>query len=92
MKIKPKCLFLLLKMNDFSSKIKDMKCLLNELMKAYCYSIQDLHNLTGLSRSTIRELINNKAKQVSFKTLEKLCNIFHCKLDNLFQLEGNENE
>ena len=67
-----------------------MKCLLNELMKTYCYSIQDLHNLTGLSRSTIRELMYNKAKQVSFKTIEKLCCVFHCKLDNLFELEGYE--
>ncbi len=79
-------------MNDISFKIMNMKCLLNELMKIYCYSIQDLHNLTGLSRSTIRELMNNNATQVSFKTIEKICQVFHCKLDDLFKLEGDKHE
>ena len=45
-------------------------CNLSTLMGKRRYSIQDVHKLTGLSRSTVSSLYNDKATRIDFDTLE----------------------
>ncbi len=65
-----------------------MKCNLSTLMGSKRYSIQDVHEKTGLSRSTVSALYNDRATRVDYDTIEKLCNLFDCSVQELFTLEG----
>lgn len=61
-------------------------CNLSTLMGRFRYSIQDVHKLTGLSRSTVSSLYNDKATRIDFDTLEKLCGLFECDASELFEV------
>jgi DNA-binding Xre family transcriptional regulator len=54
------------------------------------YSIQDVHNKTGLARSTVAQLYHDKATRIDFETIEKLCNLFDCSVSDLLELENVE--
>ena len=56
-------------------------------MGAKRYSIQDVHEQTGLSRNTISGLYNDKASRVDYETVEKLCKLFECTIDDLFEIQ-----
>lgn len=64
-------------------------CNLSTLMGKQRYSIQDVHTLTGLSRSTVSSLYNDKATRIDFETLEKLCILFNCDASDLFEVCDN---
>ncbi len=66
-------------------------CKLSTLMGAKRYSIQDVHDHTGLSRNTISNLYNDKATRIDYETAEKLCKLFECTMDDLFVISGVEN-
>ena len=68
-----------------------MRSNLSELMGKNRYSIQDVHVKTGLSRATISLLYHDKATRIDFDTIEKLCLLFACSLEDLFVLEGRTN-
>lgn len=55
------------------------------------YSIEDIHKKTGLARKTISQLYHDEAKRIDFETIEKLCDLFDCSLQELFILEGKSN-
>lgn len=61
-------------------------CNLSTLMGKKRYSIQDVHALTGLSRSTVSNLYNDKATRIDYDTLEKLCSLFKCSANDLFEV------
>lgn len=61
-------------------------CNLSTLMGKNRYTIQDVHMKTGLSRNTISNLYNDKATRIDYDTIEKLCHLFGCSLDELFEL------
>ena len=61
-------------------------CNLSTLMGMKRYSIQDVHNLTGLSRGTVSNLYNDKAVRIDYDTLEKLCALFECTANDLFEV------
>ena len=61
-----------------------MNCLLSTMMGKYRYSIQDVHEKTGLSRTTISNLYNDRATRIDYDTAEKLCELFSCTLNDLF--------
>lgn len=65
-------------------------CNLSTLMGKKRFSIQDVHTLTGLSRSTVSNLYNDKATRIDFDTLEKLCSLFKCSADDLFEVSLTE--
>ena len=67
-----------------------MKCQLSKLMGQSRYSIQDVHKKTGLARTTITQLYHDKATRIDFETIEKLCELFNCKINELFELEGKQ--
>ncbi len=70
-----------------------MKCRLSTLMGMRRYSIQDVHNKTGLARSTVTQLYHDKATRIDFDTIEKLCRLFECEVSDLFLLEiDNDNK
>lgn len=65
-----------------------MRCQLSTLMGQARYSIQDVHNKTGLARSTVTQLYHDKATRIDFETIEKLCSLFQCDVSALLILEG----
>lgn len=67
-------------------------CNLSTLMGMKRYSIQDVHNLTGLSRGTVSNLYNDKAARIDYDTLEKLCCLFECNVNELFEIRCDESD
>lgn len=68
-----------------------MHCTLSTLMGKARYNIQDVHERTGLSRTTIAQLYHDKATRVDYETIEKLCRLFDCGITDLFLLTEEEN-
>ena len=71
---------------EIGGKYMAVRCNLSTLMGRQRYSIQDVHILTGLSRSTVSSLYNDKATRIDFDTLEKLCQLFECSAGELFEI------
>ncbi|MEG1725701.1 MAG: helix-turn-helix transcriptional regulator [Anaerovoracaceae bacterium] len=67
-------------------------CNLSTLMGKNRYTIQDVHEQTGLSRNTISNLYNDKATRMDYDTVEKLCRLFSCSINELFELDVADNE
>lgn len=65
---------------------------LRVLMAKQKMNIQDVHERTGLSRTTISKLYNETSTTISFETIYKLCMLFNCDVDDLLYLEGEEKE
>lgn len=65
-----------------------MKSNLSTLMGKERYSIQDVHEKTGLSRGTVALLYHDRATRIDFDTMEKLCALFNCSVSELLQIEG----
>lgn len=63
-----------------------MYCKLSTLMGQSRYSIQDVHEKTGLSRSTVSQLYHDRATRIDYDTVEKLCILFDCQIGDLFAM------
>lgn len=48
--------------------------------------IKDVHEKTGLSRNTISNLYNDKATRIDYSTIEKLCSLFSCEINELLSI------
>lgn len=64
-----------------------LRCNLSTLMGTKRYSIQDVHEKTGLSRGTISSLYNDRASRIDFDTIAKLCKLFKCDVSELLILD-----
>lgn len=64
-----------------------VKCNLSTLMGKYRYSIQDVHEKTGLARATISNLYNDKATRIDYDTIARLCDLFQCDVQSLLMME-----
>ncbi|WP_314293958.1 helix-turn-helix transcriptional regulator [Fusobacterium periodonticum] len=65
---------------------------LSKLMGEKRYTIVEVSRKTGLTTSTISNLYNDKVKRLDFDTLEKLCKLFNCQPNDLFEyIPDNEN-
>lgn len=53
-------------------------------------TIQDVHEKTGLSRTTISKLYNESSAKIGFDTITALCQLFNCEVDELLYLEKHE--
>lgn len=62
-----------------------IKCNLSKLMGEHKVNIQEVHEATGLNRNTISNLYHEKVKRVDFRTIDKLCNYFDCKVGDLLE-------
>ena len=70
-----------------------IKCNLSILMGKHKMTIQDVCNQTGLARNTVSFLYHEKQNAISFKTLNKLCDLFNCKKrEKIEYMEDEKNE
>lgn len=67
-----------------------LKCKLSTLMGTKRYNIQDVFERTGLARSTIAPLYHDKARRVDYETVNRLCTLFDCKVEDLFEFVKDE--
>ncbi|MCF2639422.1 helix-turn-helix transcriptional regulator [uncultured Fusobacterium sp.] len=63
---------------------------LSKLMGEKRYTIVQVAEKTGMSTSTISNLYNEKVKRMDFDTLEKLCKLFNCKVQDLIEYIPDE--
>lgn len=68
-----------------------MRCKLSELMGRERYSIQDVHEKTGLARSTVAMLYHDKAKRIDYDTIDLICCLFNCSIADLFEIDRKKN-
>jgi len=62
-----------------------IQCRLSVLMDEKGYKIKDVHERTGLARTTISNLYHDKMERVDYETLNKLCNLFKCDVDDILE-------
>lgn len=65
---------------------------LSTLMGEKRLSIQDVHQLTYLARTTVSNLYNDKTTRIDFETIEKLCSLFDCQIEDLLYLKNQVEE
>ena len=63
---------------------------LSTLMGMKRYTIKDVHEKSGLSRSTVSNLYNDKATRIDYETIDKLCRLFQCGIDELLVRTENK--
>jgi putative transcriptional regulator len=63
---------------------------LRVLMAQHYLSIQEVHEKTGLSRTTISKLYNETSAKIGLDTIAALCDLFNCKVSDLLYLEDSE--
>ena len=63
---------------------------LSTLMGKYRYTITDVHAKTGLARSTVSNLYNDRATRINYDTISRLCKLFNCKISELLSLEKEQ--
>lgn len=75
-------------------KEENMKlhCGLSSLMGEHRLSIQDVHERTKLSRTTVSNLYNDKATRINYETIEKLCSLFDCEVAELLCIDDCKKE
>lgn len=61
-----------------------MKCNLKSILQERQLKITKVSNDTGISRTTLTSLFNEKAKGIQFSTLETLCNYLNITTNELF--------
>ena len=64
-------------------KVMAISSTLSSMMGKYRYTIQYVHEQTGLARNTISNLYNDKVTRIDFDTLDKLCLLFECDISDL---------
>lgn len=67
-------------------KVKYMiKIKLKEILKDNKYSIKQVSEATGLSRSAISDILNEKTTSISFYSLDKLCSFLRCNVSKIIE-------
>lgn len=69
-----------------------LHCMLSTLMGMHRLNIQDVHIRTGLSRNTISHLYNDTTCRIDYDTVERLCALFECGLEDLFKLDARSTD
>lgn len=55
-------------------------------------SINQLSQLTGITRPTLTRLYNDEGDRIEYLTIQKLCDFFECEPGDLLYLEKEEKE
>jgi len=63
---------------------------LDDLIWQHRTSAKDIAKATGLGTNTLSKLRNSKNTNISFKTIDKLCEYFDCKVSDLFEYVPNK--
>lgn len=62
-----------------------IRCHLSRLMGDQKLKVIDVARETGLHRNTITLLYKETATRVDFETVDKLCKLFDCRVEDLFE-------
>lgn len=60
---------------------------LRVLMAKHKMNIKDVHEKTGLSRTTISKLYNEESTKIGMDTIATLCELFDCEVNDLLYLD-----
>ncbi|MBC8504018.1 MAG: helix-turn-helix transcriptional regulator [Chloroflexi bacterium] len=63
-----------------------VRCHLSAYMGAKKLKIMDVVRSTGLHRTTVTALYQEKAKKVDLEAIEKLCKLFNCGVGDMFEI------
>lgn len=63
---------------------------LDELMWLYRTTAKDIFQKTGIGKSTLSTIKNNKNVNICIKTLDKLCKYFDCTISDLIEYVPDE--
>ena len=58
---------------------------LSEILGKKRIRMSELQKLTGLSHTTIINLYYDRTKNISFETIDKICNALECNTQELFE-------
>ncbi|MGQ9557722.1 MAG: helix-turn-helix domain-containing protein [Desulfurispora sp.] len=58
---------------------------LSEIMGRNRFKIKDVVERSELARNTVTELYYDRAKMISFETMDKLCRALNCQPGDLFE-------
>jgi putative transcriptional regulator len=56
------------------------------------WNMSDIHERTGISRSSISAFYYDKAKRIDYGTLDRLCEVFGCQPGDLLVQEKGERQ
>jgi putative transcriptional regulator len=62
-----------------------IKCYLSTLMGRERHSVADVMRQTGLTRTAITALYEERAKRVDLETIARLCELYECSVDELLE-------
>ena len=63
-----------------------VRCHLSTLMGRDKLRIAEVARLTGINRSTITALYRETATRVELPVIERLCDLFQCRVGDLFEV------
>lgn len=62
-----------------------LKCNLSTLMGRERLTIAEVIRRTGLTRNAVSTLYEERAKRIDLNTIARLCELFDCSVDELFE-------
>ncbi len=62
-----------------------IRCHLSRIMGEHKMKISDVARETGVNRSTVTALYQENAARIELDVVDKLCNLFNCKVSDLFE-------
>ena len=63
-----------------------IKVHLSKLMGEKRLNVADISQLTGLHRNGITKIYNEETDGIKYDTLEKLCKVLDCKIEDLLEI------
>ena len=58
---------------------------LDDLIWQHRVTAEDINQKTGIGKSTLSTIRNGKNKNISIKTLDKLCKYFKCRVSDIME-------
>lgn len=68
-----------------------IKSKLSEIMGKRRIKMSELQKLTGLGVNTVRKIYYNTGHNVSYITLDKICEALDCKISDIIEYVPNKN-
>lgn len=62
-----------------------LKCNLSTFMGRDKLTIAEVIRRTGLTRNAVSALYEERAKRIDLNTIARLCELFECSVDDLFE-------
>ena len=71
-----------------------IKVKLDVMMAKRKMSLNELSDKVGITLANLSILKNNKAKAIRFSTLESICEVLECRVEDILEFHqgGNEND